>query len=528
MIGKNLHDLSNHIDDLQVMQVVKILADRKESGELEAETIFLLSDVSLEFTLSDPIEKRGENWLQVAGYQFFIDQNTQFFDQLGQSLKFSDFRVGDFVEVRARMRPDSSFIAFQVWLRGLKKDQVTVRGQIRFLDNERIDIQNHAFRILPETKLFLKDGTPAPGLSVFKPGQIAEVFAQKDEPLWAAKSIKLQEIMDEAFTLTGQLDEINSKQAQLLGKVLTLTPKTQYRDAGGEPIESTKIVAGDHVEARVKSAPGGFLFCWRIQKINTLQDTIRVEGPVSSVNSLDLYLKDFRFVLDANVEILDADGAPVALSSIRPGLVVSATGIKVNNSLIAFRLQLTPRVKISGIAADIQKSQVVLSDRSFKIRPDILVLDSQGTPTSIDSVKIGQQIQVVADGQGSIPQAKRIRILHSFVTTAVRTPALAQTPPHQFDLLQSYPNPISSRQILSVQSTIRFMLIEPQAVTLKVYNILGQEVRTLIVNQNFPAGQHQLRWNGQNDTGRPAAPGLYFYRLQVGKRALTRRLVLLP
>ncbi|MFQ5640807.1 MAG: FlgD immunoglobulin-like domain containing protein, partial [bacterium] len=64
-------------------------------------------------------------------------------------------------------------------------------------------------------------------------------------------------------------------------------------------------------------------------------------------------------------------------------------------------------------------------------------------------------------------------------------------------------------------------------VTLSIYNLLGQAVRTL-VNKNQTAGSYSIVWDGNNNAGELAISGVYFYKLKVGESFLvTRKMVLL-
>jgi len=89
------------------------------------------------------------------------------------------------------------------------------------------------------------------------------------------------------------------------------------------------------------------------------------------------------------------------------------------------------------------------------------------------------------------------------------------TIPSSFTLAQNYPNPFNP------STTIKYELPERALVTLTVYNVLGQNVVTLVSEEKEP-GVHQVQFDG---TG--FASGLYFYRLKAGGFVETRKLVLL-
>jgi 2',3'-cyclic-nucleotide 2'-phosphodiesterase/3'-nucleotidase/5'-nucleotidase len=87
--------------------------------------------------------------------------------------------------------------------------------------------------------------------------------------------------------------------------------------------------------------------------------------------------------------------------------------------------------------------------------------------------------------------------------------------PTDYVLNQNYPNPFNP------VTTIRFGLPERNHVTLKVYNILGQDVATL-VDEVKPAGYHIIHWNAEK-----LASGLYFTRMESGNKVRLTKMLLL-
>ncbi len=86
--------------------------------------------------------------------------------------------------------------------------------------------------------------------------------------------------------------------------------------------------------------------------------------------------------------------------------------------------------------------------------------------------------------------------------------------PENFNLTQNYPNPFNPSTL------IQYALPDQSAVSLKIYNLLGQEVATL-VDDTRPAGFHAVRWNGTNQSGHTVASGLYFYRMEARSTSST-------
>ena len=87
--------------------------------------------------------------------------------------------------------------------------------------------------------------------------------------------------------------------------------------------------------------------------------------------------------------------------------------------------------------------------------------------------------------------------------------------PVAFTLIQNYPNPFNPT------TTIKYELPRTSNVTLSVYDLLGRQV-SVLVNERRSAGVHEAKFDGSN-----LASGVYFYRLQAGDFAQTKRLLLL-
>ncbi|MFB0515811.1 MAG: T9SS type A sorting domain-containing protein, partial [Candidatus Neomarinimicrobiota bacterium] len=90
--------------------------------------------------------------------------------------------------------------------------------------------------------------------------------------------------------------------------------------------------------------------------------------------------------------------------------------------------------------------------------------------------------------------------------------------PQAYRLFQNYPNPFNPA------TTIRYSISRGGYVNLSLYDLTGRLVNTLVSEQRTP-GEHAVRWNGINASGRAVSSGIYLYRLEVNGVVLTRRMV---
>lgn len=94
------------------------------------------------------------------------------------------------------------------------------------------------------------------------------------------------------------------------------------------------------------------------------------------------------------------------------------------------------------------------------------------------------------------------------------------TMPSEFDLYQNYPNPFNSN------TTIEYDLKKSTRVEIKIFDILGKEVITLVNNIESP-GRKSIIWNGTDQNGNPVSTGVYFYSLIIGDNSYTKKMLLL-
>jgi parallel beta-helix repeat protein len=145
----------------------------------------------------------------------------------------------------------------------------------------------------------------------------------------------------------------------------------------------------------------------------------------------------------------------------------------------------------SKIAAEIDKDSSTFRDLDFILGNTYYYKISAWDLTGHES-PYSEELEVLAT---SVPWEDEIQVM-------TRT----------YQLYQNYPNPFNP------QTTIRYYLpnigYQPAEVELKIYNILGELVRVLVSERQYP-GEHRVMWDGKNDRGEDLASGVYFYRLKV-------------
>ena len=161
-----------------------------------------------------------------------------------------------------------------------------------------------------------------------------------------------------------------------------------------------------------------------------------------------------------------------------------------------------------ALQARAEEGEVLLSD---VLQPDVFVAGSaevvrlvfrvldRGVPGRVEIVEA-----MVADGMGGVNHLAGVHL---------------EERPSAYVLSQNIPNPFNP------QTTIRYALPEASQVQIVIYNVMGQQVRTLM-DEDQGAGSHQVVWNGRDALGYDVASGVYFVRMQAGTFLQTRKMLL--
>jgi hypothetical protein len=118
------------------------------------------------------------------------------------------------------------------------------------------------------------------------------------------------------------------------------------------------------------------------------------------------------------------------------------------------------------------------------------------------------------------PYQINMRVLESTLT-GVKEYNYEVVTPDDYVLEQNYPNPFNP------STTIRFSLPIQKKISITVYDILGNEVKTLIDNQDFEKGGYEVTWDGTNNSGNTVASGQYIYTLKYGNFTKSMKMTLL-
>ena len=148
---------------------------------------------------------------------------------------------------------------------------------------------------------------------------------------------------------------------------------------------------------------------------------------------------------------------------------------------------------------------------------------SLGDFTGSGNENVGIRFRLVSDSTGTDKGIRidNVEIMVQNITSVEKGSYVEIGIPENFSLSRNYPNPFNA------STSFRYQLSNPCKVVIKIYDIAGQEIKTLISKYHHSPGLYTIRWDGRNNAAKVVSSGLYFYRITAGKFTRTRKMIVI-
>jgi len=190
-------------------------------------------------------------------------------------------------------------------------------------------------------------------------------------------------------------------------------------------------------------------------------------------------------------------------------LEVELVGMQSNRAAIGTRVRV--------VAGGLSQIREVSGGSGYLSQDSLPVEFGLGSASMVDSLIVRWPSGLV-EVATAVPADQVVEAVEGTWTTGVSE---SFSEPVTAALEGNFPNPFNPVTLIS------FSLPERATVSLRVYDASGRLVRSLFESEFKTAGRHTVPWDGRDDRGKRAASGVYFYRLEVGGRSETKRMVLL-
>jgi len=256
------------------------------------------------------------------------------------------------------------------------------------------------------------------------------------------------------------------------------------------------------------------------------------DGGYGSLSGYDIQFKDSLFFFSSNKKTINIfqikNGSEVSLlDSILTSGYPRSIAIKDNYLYTAQRDKGLIIYDISNLSSINQAAQfefenwvekiIIINNFAYLVDADGLYVLDLTVPlhpfvvgyykiNGVNNLSISGNLIFLSEGEGGFT------ILRNDLITSVNNDNNA---PAYFSLEQNYPNPFNPKTI------INYSIAKSEFVEIKIYNSLGQEIKTLVNEINQP-GNHSINFNGSS-----LSSGVYFYRINAGSFSQTKKMILL-
>ncbi len=516
--------------DLQVGQRVEVKGLLLPDGTLTAVLIKVEDeDEKDEVEIFGFIEAISSTSITVSGVTFAIDVNTVIEGSHHQPLTVDDLSVGQRVEVKGTTQTDGTLLATRIEVKLMLQEQVEVTGVIEAIGTDNIVVLGATFYIDANT-LILDDHRQSITLADLAVGQTVKVKAvpQTDGTLLALR-IVVEDFHTLQAGVIGEIESIDSANQTItvLGLTFTVTSETKIVGAHRTLLSFADLQVGMRVGVRGAEQEDGTLLAVRIVVVPLAQAAMEIEGVVTNLDQANMTLEVLGIVVkvDANTVILIEHDRLGTFADLQVGQRVEVKAKKqTDGSLLAFLIKIDDDLvfgmEMQGEVESVSASSVTVAGTDFAVTSETVVLDQSYNIVSSSQITNGETVYVWGKQQpGQVAAAEQIQVTSGVSTSAGKSDnKVAQT----FILHQNYPNPFNP------STTIEFEILEaagPADVTISIYNLMGQKVRTL-VDAKMNSGSYTITWDGRDELGGIAPSGIYFYELHSGSYSSIQKMVM--
>ena len=503
-------------EQIEVGMLLEIKALSQSNGDFLATRVKSEDDHhhGNELEVKGIIENKSSNSITVATKEFFINGYTQIRDHNGAIISFDVLNVGDLVEVKVFRQPDSTYLAVRIKLEDIPGNEIEFTAQIESINGTDITINGITFATDSNT-IFLDENRMPITIDFLEVGTWVEVkgFKRTDGSYYASR-IQIEDFVQNEIEIKGNIIEITSDYLIVHGLTFTVDNNTVVMDHSNNIIPYSSLQAGQLIE--VKGIKTGETTAYAsLIKLEDNEDT-EVFGLITSININSIELNGIIIFVNSNTIYLNHSNQQISVEDLRVDQFIEVKMItNLDGTLLALRIKIEDSMnfsKVNGFIGTITGNSIQLPSGIYSLTSQTVVIDKNNNLINVSQLTKGGQVIVWGSMDGSSNMtAMQIQSKANTITGVEENPVVAD----EFTLEQNYPNPFNP------STTISFTIQTDQFVSLRVFNTIGEEVKTL-VNENLTKGTYKINFNSDG-----LSTGFYIYRLDNGNQMQVRKMIFL-
>ncbi len=517
--------------------LVKIKSVRQADGSFVAVRVKVKDDLRTEIELKDFVTARTESSLQVGGMRILVMPNTTIEEELGAKLTFDDIKVGMFLTIKLRARLDPAKVALRIKVKArFDQDEMEITEIIESLAADALMVGKLVFKVDAQTEIRDRKGLLI-DLASLKLGMVVKIKGRKlAAGNFLAREISVKERIHAEAEIKGGLALIGGDILEVGG--LALRTGLQTILSGITAVTELKV--GQSIEVRYRLLADGSRLALRIKVKDIPGLETELDGAIEAINQTGLIVSGASVLVSPATVIRGENGTAINLQDLRIAQTVKVHAILgIGGLLVAREIKVKRTAVIAAIIEASSNGVMSLAGQQVAVEAQTLIVGRNNVALKADALRAGTFVEIIAvtaasgklgKSAGDSVVAQRIEIKETGTTTEVGSTDADGALPTAFTLQQNFPNPfLNEAKSLALgggnpSTTIRFMLKTRSQVTLKIYNLLGNEIRTLLAAPLTP-GSYQAQWDGRDNLSRPVASGIYIYRMTADGQVQSRRML---
>ncbi|QQS35981.1 MAG: T9SS type A sorting domain-containing protein [Ignavibacteriales bacterium] len=510
------HGAPFSFEQIEVGSLLEVKAFAQTNGDLLAVRVKTEDEHQHgnEIEITGIIDNKTANSILLGAREFFVNSQTVILNNNRQPITFSELNVGDRVEVKAFRQPDSTYLASRIKLEDHNQNEIEFTARIETISGSDVTIGGITFSTDSNT-VFLDHNRMPVTIAALTVGMFAEVkgFRKPDQTYYASR-IKIEDFVRNEIELKGTISEINPASFIVGGTTFSVDSTTQVFDHLNNPILYSSLANGQLVE--VKGIKTGTTTARALRIKLEGNEDIEIFGQIKAINANSIAVNGFTIFVNEKTVYLNHANQPITFADLSVNHFVEVKMMKnPDNTLRALRIKIEDHTnfsKLTGTAGTISGSSVQLPSGTYTITNNTVIVDNNFNHINITELTDGQLVRVWS----FIDASSNNTVLQ--LQSMVNSPTGVEEVPvviDEFTLEQNYPNPFNP------STTISFTINKDQLVSLKVYNAIGEEVKTLVSSQ-LTAGTYNINFDASG-----LSSGLYLYRLESGSQLQVKKMLLL-
>lgn len=391
-------DETIEFEDLMTGDNVEVVAEYIPGAYFLADKINVEEEIhnDEDFETKGFIAQLGDSTLTVNGFLFTVNELTIIKDH-DVVISFYDLNVGDFVEVKAVLLPDSSLLATKIEREDNHENEIEFEGTIESIDsiNSSFAVNSITVFVNDETEIFGEDHEPI-SFSDLMVGMFVEVKAvlQSDSTLLALK-IEIEDGEKQRITVKAAIDTIYSNILVVGGITFETDSNTVILDEDKNPITFNDLEIGMFVKVKgVLLSPGVYL-ALKIRVKDFWHRSIEMSGAISSVTNNRVKIGNAEFYFTPETVFLDELGNLTDKSYLSDGMKIYVRSVKNIQGIeeaVRIKVQHQSEFEFEGIVNSVTGSSVTIGNQTIELKNYTLITYVNDEQVTLQDLKVGDYV----------------------------------------------------------------------------------------------------------------------------------------